>query len=63
MKKLFVLFAAATLFVGVQACKPAAEPEQETEVTETEVVDEVAPAVDTTAVTTVDSTATPAPAQ
>ena len=39
MKKLFVLFAAATLFVGVQACKQKEEAatEEATEVT-TEVV-------------------------
>ena len=36
MKKLFVLFAAATLFVGVQACKQKAEEatEEVTEATE-----------------------------
>jgi hypothetical protein len=55
MKKLFVLFAAATLFVGVQACKQKEEAatEEATEVT-TEVV------ADSTAV--VDSTAVAAPA-
>ncbi len=55
MKKLFVLFAAATLFVGVQACKQKEEAatEEATEVT-TEVV------ADSTAV--VDSAAVVAPA-
>jgi hypothetical protein len=55
MKKLFVLFAAATLFVGVQACKQKEEAatEEATEVT-TEVV------ADSTAI--VDSTAVAAPA-
>ena len=55
MKKLFVLFAAATLFVGIQACKQKEEAatEEATEVT-TEVV------ADSTAV--VDSAAVVAPA-
>mgnify|MGYP006920743653 CR=1 FL=1 len=59
MKKLFVLFAAATLFVGVQACK---QKEEATEATETEVtteatVDTAAPVVvDTTAAVVADST-------
>lgn len=46
MKKLFVLFAAATLFVGMQACKQKEEAatEEQTEVTTTE-----APAADSTA--------------
>ena len=54
MKKLFVLFAAATLFVGVQACKQKEEAatEEATEVT-TEVVADS---------TVVDSTAVVAPA-
>ena len=40
MKKLFVLFAAATLFVGMQACKQKEEAatEEATEVTTEEVV-------------------------
>jgi hypothetical protein len=56
MKKLFVLFAAATLFVGVQACKQKEEAatEEATEVT-TEAVTEDATAV-------VDSAAVVAPA-
>ena len=59
MKKLFVLFAAATLFVGVQACKQKEEAatEETTEVT-TEVTTDsvVAPVtVDSTTVV-VDST-------
>ena len=41
MKKLFVLFAAATLFVGVQACKQAEETATEET---TEVATEEAPA-------------------
>ena len=43
MKKLFVLFAAATLFVGVQACKQKEEAatEEATEVS-TAVVDSAA---------------------
>ncbi|MFN8284160.1 MAG: hypothetical protein U0U67_13155 [Chitinophagales bacterium] len=54
MKKLFVLFAAATLFVGVQACKHNEEPATE----ETAVVEE-APVVDSSAAVTAtpDSTA------
>ncbi len=50
MKKLFVLFAAATLFVGVQACKQKEEAatEEATEVT-TEVVAD-SPAADSAAV-------------
>jgi hypothetical protein len=57
MKKLFVLFAAATLFVGVQACKNQATEETATEET-TEVTTE-APA-DSTATAVVDSAATTA---
>ena len=61
MKKLFVLFAAATLFVGMQACKQKEEAatEEQTEVATTE-----APAQDsTTAVAPVqDSTAAAATA-
>jgi len=51
MKKLFVLFAAATLFVGVQACKQKEEATEATEEVTTEAtVDTTAPvAVDTTA--------------
>ncbi len=45
MKKLFVLFAAATLLVGFQACKH----NEETATEETAVVEE-APAVDSSAV-------------
>ena len=60
MKKLFVLFAAATLFVGVQACKQKEEATTE-ETTETEVVTDSVPAVtpvvaDSTATVVVDST-------
>ena len=51
MKKLFVLFAAATLLVGFQACKH----NEETATDETAVVEET-PAVDTT-VAVVDTTA------
>jgi hypothetical protein len=57
MKKLFVLFAAATLFVGVQACnqkEEAAEEVTEEAVVE-EVTEEVAAPADSVAV--VDSTA------
>ena len=50
MKKLFVLFAAATLLVGFQACKH----NEETATDETAVVEET-PAVDTT-VAAVDTT-------
>lgn len=42
MKKLFILFAAATLFVGVQACKST--PEATEEVATEEVVTEEIPA-------------------
>ncbi|HPA36403.1 MAG TPA: hypothetical protein PLA16_08545 [Chitinophagales bacterium] len=42
MKKLFVLFAAATLFVGVQACKQQEEAATEEVATE-EVTTEAAP--------------------
>ncbi len=51
MKKLFVLFAAATLFVGVQACKQKEEAatEEATEVT-TEVVADPTAVVDSAAV-------------
>ncbi len=56
MKKLFVLFAAVTLFVGVQACKQKEEATEEaTEVT-TEVVAEPAVVADSAAVVA-DSTA------
>lgn len=37
MKKLFVLFAAVTLFIGVQGCKQKA-PEEQTETVTEEVV-------------------------
>ena len=53
MKKLFVLFAAATLLVGFQACKH----NEETATEETAVVDEVA--VDSTAAVVTDSAAAP----
>ncbi|MBK9329186.1 MAG: hypothetical protein IPM95_07710 [Sphingobacteriales bacterium] len=49
MKKLFVLFAAVTLFVGVQACKQKTEEATEEVATE-EVTEEVAPVVDSAAV-------------
>jgi len=55
MKKLFVLFAAATLFVGVQACKSTEQPAEE--VTATEEVVEEAPAVVDSAAAVVDSAA------
>ena len=45
MKKLFVLFAAATLFVGVQACKQTAEETTEAATEVTEAVTEDATAV------------------
>ncbi|QQR96909.1 MAG: hypothetical protein IPK18_08265 [Sphingobacteriales bacterium] len=47
MKKLFILFAAATLFVGVQACKST--PEATEEVATEEVVTEEIPAETTQA--------------
>jgi hypothetical protein len=55
MKKLFVLFAAATLFVGVQACKQKEEAATEEATEVTEAVTEDATAV-------VDSAAVVAPA-
>ena len=59
MKKLFVLFAAATLFVGVQACKQ--KTEEATEATTEEVTEEAAPVVDSAAVAApADSDAAPA---
>ena len=50
MKKLFVLFAAATLFVGVQACKQKEEAatEEATEVTTEVVADSTAVVADST---------------
>jgi hypothetical protein len=55
MKKLFVLFAAATLFVGVQACKQAEEATDEVVETTEEVADEVVETVDSN-VAVIDST-------
>ena len=55
MKKLFVLFAAATLFVGVQACKSTEQPAEEETTTEEvveateEVVEDAAAVVDSAA--------------
>ncbi len=61
MKKLFVLFAAATLFVGVQACKQKEEATEATEEVTTEATVDtaaVAAPVDTAAAAVVaDSTA------
>ena len=51
MKKLFVLFAAVTLFVGVQACKQKEETTEATEEVTTEVVaDSTVVVADSTAV-------------
>ena len=58
MKKLFVLFAAATLFVGVQACKQKEEAATE----ETTEVTTEAPADSTATAAPADSTAKAAPA-
>ena len=55
MKKLFVLFAAATLFVGVQACKSNEEPTEEVVEATEEVVEPIA--VDTAAAVVVDTAA------
>lgn len=53
MKKLFYLFLAATMFVGVVACSetpaPAEEVVEEVEVVEEPAVEEVAPAADSAA--------------
>lgn len=57
MKKLFFLFAAATLFVGVQACKQKTE-EAATEEVATEVVAEPATEVVADSSATVTTTAT-----
>lgn len=54
MKKLFVLFAAVALFVGIQACTPK-EKTPEVEETNDNVVDEPVESTDTTNATT-DST-------
>ena len=45
MKKLFVLFAAATLFVGVQACKSTEQPAEEVVEATEEVVEDAAAVV------------------
>lgn len=63
MKKLFVLFAAATLFVGVQACKQKEEAatEEATEVTTEVATDSTAVVADSTAAApAADSAAAPA---
>jgi uncharacterized lipoprotein YajG len=60
MKKLFVLFAAATLFVGVQACKQKEETTEATEEVTTEATVDtaaVAATVDTAAAAVVDTAA------
>ena len=59
MKKLFVLFAAVTLFVGVQACKQKEETTEATEEVTTEVVADSTTAVvaDSTTAVVADSTA------
>ncbi len=60
MKKVFVLFAAATLFVGVQACKQKTEePTDASEVVDSAaaVVDEAAATVDSAANAVADSVA------
>ena len=49
MKKLFVLFAAATLFVGVQACKSTEQPAEEVVEATEEVVEDAAAVVDSAA--------------
>lgn len=57
MKKLFVLFAAVTLFVGVQACKQKEETTEATEEVTTEVVaDSTAVVADSTTAVVADST-------
>ena len=60
MKKLFVLFAAATLFVGVQACKQNAEEATEAA---TETATEATEAVTDAANTVADSAAVRSGAQ
>ncbi len=64
MKKLFVLFAAATLFVGVQACKQKEEAatEEQTEVTTTEAPAQDSAAAVAPAAPAQDSAAAAAPA-
>ena len=57
MKKLFVLFAAVTLFVGVQACKQKEETTEATEEVTTEVVaDSTVVVADSTTAVVADST-------
>ena len=60
MKKLFLLFAAATLFVGIQACKTKTDdaPVEETTEVTTEVAPDAAVVVTDSATVVVDSTAT-----